>query len=166
MNEQQRYDEHALMRIALREAQAALPEDVPVGAAIMKDGVLLAAAHNRREAHADPTAHAEMLALRQAAQRLGHWRLDGCIMAVTLEPCPMCAAAIRTARLAKVVYGARDVQAGACGSVLDLSGFPGLGPEVAVEGGVEGDACAHMLAVFFETRRCSPKTGVSKRRTI
>ena len=153
MDAPQRLDEYALMHVALREAQAALPEDVPVGAAIMKDGVLIAAAHNRREAHADPTAHAEMLALRMAAQHLGDWRLDGCIMAVTLEPCPMCAAAIRTARLAKVVYGARDAQGGACGSALDLLGFPGLGPEVATEGGLEGEACACMLDAFFAGRR-------------
>jgi tRNA(adenine34) deaminase len=116
-------DERYFMHLALREAEAARAHrDVPIGAVIVRDGELLAAAHNERELRQDPTAHAEILALREAAQALGSWRVLGATLYVTLEPCAMCAGAIVLARVPRVVYGATDPKAGACGSVLDVLG--------------------------------------------
>src|SRR5579859_3945153 len=115
------------MRLALREASQALEhDDVPIGAVIVHDGEVIAAAGNERELRADPTAHAEMLALREAARLLGSWRVLDTVLYVTLEPCAMCAGAIVLARVPRVVFGASDAKAGACGSVVDLLGLPAL----------------------------------------
>ena len=121
------------MRLALREAEhASEHDDVPIGAVIVRDGEVLAAGHNERELRGDPTAHAEVLALREAARLDGSWRVLDAVLYVTLEPCAMCAGALVLARLPRVVYGARDPKAGACGSVLDVLGEPRLNhrPEV------------------------------------
>jgi len=142
------------MRLALREAERALVhDDVPIGAVVVRGGEVLAAAHNERELRADPTAHAEILALREASRALGSWRLLDCTLYVTLEPCAMCAGAIVLARVARVVYGATDPKAGACGSVLDVLGEPRLNhcPEVLV--GVLAPDCGQLLSEFFASRR-------------
>ncbi|MSO78254.1 MAG: nucleoside deaminase [Acidimicrobiia bacterium] len=152
MNPNQR--EH-LMGIALEEARAALAhDDVPVGAVVVDaDGVVLAHRHNEREALSDPTAHAEVLALRDAAAARGTWRLDGCSLIVTLEPCPMCAGAAVAARLDAVIFGAADPKAGAMGSLYNLGADPRLNHELGVVGGVRGEECAELLSTFFATRR-------------
>ena len=143
------------MAIALSEARAAGEAgDVPVGCVVLgPDGELLAQRHNEREAAHDPTAHAEILALRDAADRLGSWRLAGCTLVVTLEPCPMCAGALVAGRVAKVVFGAPDPKAGACGTLYNLCVDPRLNHEVAVVHGVEADASAALLSAFFAARR-------------
>ena len=141
------------MRRALEVAASAGP-DVPIGAVVLgPDGTQLGAAHNEREATGDPTAHAEVLALRDAAGAVGAWRLGGCTMVVTLEPCPMCAGALVAARVATVVYGAPDPKAGAAGSVYNLCADPRLNHEVAVVPGVLGGACSDRLRAFFAARR-------------
>ena len=115
------------MSLALREAeQAAREGEIPVGAVVVRDGAAVASAHNLREARHDPTAHAEVLALRAAAEKLGDWRLSGCTLYVTLEPCPMCAGAMLMSRLSRCVYAAADPAQGCCGSVYDLPGDPAL----------------------------------------
>ena len=142
------------MRLALREAQRALEHgDVPIGAIIVRDGELLAAGHNEREVRQDPTAHAEVLALRGAAQALGSWRLLDCVLYVTLEPCAMCAGAIVLARVARVVFGASDPKAGAAGSVLDVLAEPRLNHRPEVAGGLLADDSGAMLSAFFGSRR-------------
>ncbi|MFF3263840.1 tRNA adenosine(34) deaminase TadA [Streptomyces sp. NPDC002932] len=142
------------MRRALDEAdRAAAAGDVPVGAVVLApDGTLLAAGHNEREATGDPTAHAEILALRRAAAALGEWRLSGCTLVVTLEPCTMCAGALVQSRVARVVYGARDEKAGAAGSLWDVVRDRRLNhrPEV-IPGVLEAD-CAAPLTAFFRHR--------------
>ena len=142
------------MHLALREAERALEhEDVPIGAVIVRGGEVLAAAHNERELRQDPTAHAEMLALREASQTVGSWRVLDAVLYVTLEPCAMCAGAIVLARIPRVVFGARDPKAGACGSVVDLLHEPRLNhrPEVAV--GLLALECGELLSGFFASRR-------------
>jgi tRNA(adenine34) deaminase len=142
------------MRLALREAeQAPAHEDVPIGAVVVHDGELLAAARNERELRQDPTAHAELLALREAARAVGHWRLLDAVLYVTLEPCAMCAGALVLARVARVVYGASDPKAGACGSVLDVTGEPRLNHRPQVDGGLLADECGSLLSAFFAARR-------------
>ena len=143
------------MTAALAEAEtAAAGGDVPVGAVVCApDGTVLARAHNRREAAGDPTAHAEVLALRAAARALGSWRLDGCTMFVTLEPCAMCAAAAVAARLACVVIGAPDPKAGFAGSCGNLLDDPRLNHRVAVRTGLMAAEAAAMLASFFAKLR-------------
>ena len=142
------------MRDALREAENALRhDDVPIGCVIVRDGAVVAAAHNERELAHDPTAHAEVLALRRAAQALGSWRLDGCMLYVTLEPCAMCAGAIVLARVPTVVYGCTDPKAGAAGSVLDVLGERRLNHRPEVIGGVLAEDCAAPLTAFFRARR-------------
>jgi tRNA(adenine34) deaminase len=142
------------MRLALREAERALEhDDVPVGAVIVKDGELIGAAHNERELRQDPTAHAEVSALRQAARTLGSWRLLDAVMYVTLEPCPMCAGAIVLSRLPRVVFGTLDPKAGAAGSVLDVLDEPALNHRPQVQGGLLEDDCAELLREFFASRR-------------
>jgi tRNA(adenine34) deaminase len=142
------------MRLALRQAAATPPGDVPVGAVVLGEaGEVLAAAANRREADADPAGHAEILALRAAGAAAGRWRLAGCTLVVTLEPCVMCAGAISAARPARLVYGAPDRRAGAAGSVWDLLDDRRLGPEVEVIGGVLADECAGLLRAFFRELR-------------
>jgi len=143
------------MRLALRQAELASAHgDVPIGAVVVReDGELLAAAHNERELRQDPTAHAEILALRQAAHALGSWRVLEATLYVTLEPCAMCAGAIVLARVPRVVYGAEDPKAGACGSVLDILANPALNHRPLVTGGVLAHECGELLSAFFAARR-------------
>jgi tRNA(adenine34) deaminase len=149
-----RDSDRELMRLALGEAERAAEHgDVPIGAVVAKDGEVLAAAGNERELRADPTAHAEVLALRAAAERLGGWRIPGATIYVTLEPCAMCAGAIVLARVPRVVYGAADPKAGAAGSVLDVLGEPRLNHRPGVEAGLLADVSAALLEAFFAARR-------------
>jgi tRNA(adenine34) deaminase len=142
------------MRLALREAERALDhDDVPVGAVIVKDGELIGAAHNERELRQDPTAHAEVAALREAATALGSWRLLDAVLYVTLEPCAMCAGAIVLSRLPRVVFAAVDPKAGAAGSVLDVLSEPSLNHRPHVQGGLLEDDSAELLRAFFAARR-------------
>ncbi|MDX6267948.1 MAG: tRNA(adenine34) deaminase [Frankiales bacterium] len=147
------YDES--MRLALEEAAAARThDDVPVGAVVLgADGTVLARAHNEREATGDPTAHAEVLALRAAARSLGSWRLDGCTLVVTLEPCTMCAGAIVLSRVTRVVYGAVDEKAGAAGSLWDVLRDRRLNHRPEVLSGVLADDSGALLKEFFDTHR-------------
>ena len=143
-----------LMATALAEAQAAAAhDDVPIGAVVARDGELLAAAGNERELRGDPTAHAEVLAMRDAGRALGSWRLDGCALYATLEPCAMCAGAIVLGRVPRVVYGAVDPKAGAAGSVLDVLGEPRLNHRPEVAGGLLEGESAELLRRFFAVRR-------------
>jgi tRNA(adenine34) deaminase len=143
------------MRVALGEARGALATgDVPVGAVVLgPDGATLGRGRNAREATGDATAHAELLALREASGALGRWRLDGCTLVVTLEPCAMCAGAIVLARVSRLVLGAWDPKAGACGSIHDLVRDPRLNHRVEVIGGVLADECGALLREFFTARR-------------
>lgn len=142
------------MRLALEEAKKAFDlGEVPVGAAMVCDGEVIALAHNEREALGDPTAHAEVLAIRRAAQRLGRRRLTGCTLYVTLEPCPMCAGAIVMAELDSVYYGAADITAGCAGSVYAIPEDPAFGRRIACMGGLLEDECREILDGFFEERR-------------
>jgi tRNA(adenine34) deaminase len=142
------------MRLALREAERALEhDDVPVGAVLARDGKVVGAGHNERELRADPTAHAELLAIREAARGLGSWRLLDTTLYVTLEPCAMCAGAIVLARIPRVAYGTADPKAGAAGSVLDVLAEPRLNHRPSVTAGVLADACADLLLTFFRSRR-------------
>ena len=143
------------MRLALAEARGALDTgDVPVGAVVVgADGVVLGSGRNAREACQDPTAHAELLALRAAAAAVGSWRLAGATLVVTLEPCTMCAGAAVLARVDRVVYGAPDPKAGAAGSVLDVLGEPRLNHRPQVAGGLLAEECAAVLRAFFRSRR-------------
>ncbi|MFN8160761.1 MAG: tRNA adenosine(34) deaminase TadA [Solirubrobacterales bacterium] len=144
----------AMMRLAIEQAEGAeAHDDVPVGAVLAVGGEPLAAAANERELRRDPTAHAEMLAIRAAAAALGGWRLPGATLYVTLEPCAMCAGAIILARIPLVVYGASDPKAGAAGSVLDVLGEPALNHRPEVIGGVCAGECAALLERFFAARR-------------
>ena len=147
-------EDERVMRLALAEARTCLDHgDVPIGAVVTKGGEVLAAAGNRRERESDPTAHAEILAVRGAAAALGSWRLEGCTLTVTLEPCAMCAGAVVLARLGRVVFGATDPKAGFAGSLGNLLQDPRLNHEVAVEGGVLADECGDLLRSFFRERR-------------
>jgi tRNA(adenine34) deaminase len=142
------------MRLALREASAALEhDDVPIGAVIVQEGEVVGQGHNERELREDPTAHAELIALREAARNLGSWRVLEAVMYVTLEPCAMCAGAIVLARVPRVVFGAWDPKAGAAGSVLDVLDTPQLNHRPQVEGGLLADDCAELLRSFFASRR-------------
>ena len=142
------------MRRALREAQKAdLQGEVPVGAVVVQDEKVIARGHNRPLALLDPSAHAEILALRRAAKKLGNYRLKGCDLYVTIEPCAMCAGAIIQARLRRVVYGAPDPKAGACGSALDVLNHPKVNHQVEVVSGVLAEECASILQEFFRCRR-------------
>jgi tRNA(adenine34) deaminase len=142
------------MRFALREAERALDhDDVPVGCVVAHEGEVLAAAPNERELRGDPTAHAEVLALREASKQLGSWRLSGTVLYVTLEPCAMCAGATVLGRVARVVYGAIDPKAGAAGSVLDVLAEPRLNHRPEVSGGLLADESSALLRAFFESRR-------------
>jgi tRNA(adenine34) deaminase len=144
----------AAMAVAIEEARNAEAHgDVPIGAAIFREGELLSKAGNERELRRDPTAHAEVLAIRAAAETLGGWRLPGTTLCVTLEPCAMCAGAIVLARIPTVVFGTPDPKAGAAGSVLDVLGEPALNHRPEVVGGVREAECAGLLREFFATRR-------------
>lgn len=142
------------MRMALAEAEAALTEDeVPVGAVVVHEGRVVAAAHNQREQLKDPTAHAEMIAITQAAEAIGSWRLDGCTLYVTLEPCPMCAGAIVQARVPTIVYGATDPKAGAVHSLYELLSDRRLNHQPMIVSGVLHEPCGRILTEFFQAKR-------------
>ena len=142
------------MRLALREAERACEhDDVPIGAVVVREGEVLATAHNERELRQDPTAHAELIALRDAARAAGSWRVLDSVMYVTLEPCAMCAGAIVLARVPRVVYGASDPKAGACGSVLDVLSEPRLNHRPELAGGLLALECGELLSEFFASRR-------------
>jgi len=142
------------LRQALALAQeAARLGEVPVGAVVVKDGEVIGSGANRPISSADPTAHAEIVAMREAAARLGNYRLTGCELFVTLEPCAMCVGAMLHARIARVVYGARDPKTGACGSVVDLPAVTALNHHALFEGGVLEDECGEVLRAFFARRR-------------
>jgi len=147
-------DDERFMALAIAEAQAALAhDDVPIGCVVVRDGAVIGRGHNEREFLADPTAHAEVLALREAAAHDGSWRVLDATLYVTLEPCAMCAGAIVLARVPRVVYGCPDPKAGAAGSVLDVLGEPRLNHRPEVVGGVLEDECAELLRAFFRARR-------------
>jgi tRNA(adenine34) deaminase len=142
------------MEAAIEQARSALDhDDVPVGAVVVRAGTIIAARHNERELTGDPSAHAEMLAIRDAAAGVGTWRLDDCTLVVTLEPCPMCAGAMVNARIGRLVYGATDPKAGAAGSLMNLVGDPRLNHRLPVVSGVDADRCAALLVDFFAARR-------------
>jgi len=144
------------MRQALEQAQHAWDlGEVPVGAVVVKDGVVIARGYNQPIGRHDPTAHAEIVALRAAAEALGNYRLPGCELYVTLEPCVMCSGAMMHARLAKVVYGATDPKTGACGSVVNLFEQEQLNHHTAIAGGVMAEECGAMLKSFFAARRAA-----------
>jgi tRNA(adenine34) deaminase len=147
-------DDEAGMRAALREARESLVKDeVPVGCVVVHDGLVIGRGHNQVEALQDATAHAEVLAIGAASNALGSWRLSECTLYVTLEPCAMCAGAIVLARLGRLVYGATDPKAGACGSVLDVIGERRLNHRVPVTNGVLAGECGELLREFFQKRR-------------
>jgi tRNA(adenine34) deaminase len=147
-------DDERLMGLALEQARGCLDhDDVPIGAVLARDGEVLAAAGNERELVGDPTAHAEILALRAGAAAHGSWRLEGCTLYVTLEPCAMCAGAAVLARLDRLVFGAPDPKAGFAGSLGDLLHDPRLNHAVATTSGVLADECGDLLRSFFRTRR-------------
>jgi tRNA(adenine34) deaminase len=147
-------DDEAGMRSALREARASADADeVPVGCVIVHDGMVIGRGHNQTETLQDATAHAEIVAIGAASNALGSWRLIDCTMYVTLEPCAMCAGAIVLARLGRVVWGAADPKAGACGSVLDVLGEPRLNHHPIVESGVLAEECGELLREFFRRKR-------------
>ena len=147
-------DDEELMRLALEEARRCLDHaDVPIGAVVSRGGEMLAAAGNQREVANDPTAHAEILALRAAASSVGSWRLEGCTLTVTLEPCAMCAGAVVLSRLDRLVFGAADPKAGFAGSLGNLLQDPRLNHAVAVTDGVLEEECGDLLRTFFRERR-------------
>jgi tRNA(adenine34) deaminase len=142
------------MQLALEEARAAFAEgEVPVGCVVVHQDRVIGRAHNQRETLKDPTAHAEMIAITQAAGALGSWRLTDCVLYVTLEPCPMCAGAIVQARIAEIVYGATDPKAGACGTLYQIASDPRLNHQAQVVSGVLADACTAALQEFFAQQR-------------
>ena len=141
------------MKIALSEAQIAANDgEIPVGAVIVKDGEIIASAHNNREATGDATGHAEILAIRKACEALGGWHLEKCTLYVTLEPCPMCMGAIINSRLGRVIFGAKDAKAGACGSVIDLRSYP-FNHKPQVESGFMSEESLALLSDFFKKKR-------------
>lgn len=152
-------EESLWMRQALDEAaRAVVHGDVPVGAVVVLDGQAIGVGRNRREADQDPTAHAEMVAIREAARALGTWHLEGCELYVTLEPCPMCAGACVLARIARIVYAAADPKAGACGTLMDIAGDGRLNHRIAVTAGVLESEASALLRSFFRRLRGSRGT--------
>jgi len=142
------------MAVALKEAESAVSHgDVPVGAVVLVDGEIVAARHNERELAQDPTAHAELLALRDATTSRGDWRLVDATLVVTLEPCPMCAGAALAARVRRLVFGAPDPKAGACGSLYNLCADPRLNHEIEVTAGVQRERVSDLLSTFFASQR-------------
>jgi tRNA(adenine34) deaminase len=147
-------DDEALMRRALEEARGCLEhDDVPIGAVVARDGGVVSAAGNERELRGDPTAHAEILALRAASEALGRWRLEGCTLYVTLEPCAMCAGAVVLARIDRLVFGGADPKAGFTGSLGDLVRDPRLNHRAEVTAGVLAEESGELLRTFFRERR-------------
>ncbi|MCL2700240.1 MAG: tRNA adenosine(34) deaminase TadA [Phycisphaerae bacterium] len=158
MTEHERHDDERFMQAALEQAELARRlDDVPIGAVVVCGGAVVAAAHNRRIIDRDPTAHAEMLAIRQAAAAMGDWRLTDCTLYVTLEPCSMCAGAIVLARLARLVYGAADPKAGAVDTLYALCTDDRLNHRVAVTRGVLAEPCGRVLTEFFKAQRAKGK---------
>jgi len=149
-------DHARFMAVALAEGELARAAgDVPVGAVVVKHGEIIGRGHNRREVDQDPTAHAEMIALRQAASHLGSWRLEGCTIYVTLEPCAMCGGAMVLSRIEACVYGTTDPKGGFLGTLADLSQHPKLNHHFLVVSGIEGESCAEQLRSFFREVRQS-----------
>jgi tRNA(adenine34) deaminase len=149
-------EDRRFMAEALSAAEEALTRgEVPVGAVVTRGGEIIARSGNRRAELSDPTGHAELLAIREAGAMLGDWRLSDCSLYVTLEPCPMCAAACRQARLELLIWGADDPRAGACGSVIDLAADPRLGPPLRHRGGLEAERSTDLLKHFFAKQRQS-----------
>jgi len=146
-------DEIFMREALLLAGKAAAAGEVPVGAVVVKDGAVVGRGHNRPVSSKDPTAHAEVIALREAAEKLGNYRLSGCDLYVTLEPCVMCAGAIMHARISRVVYGAADPKSGACGSVASLFADSRLNHHATVTGGVMADGAGKLLQDFFSERR-------------
>lgn len=147
-------DDERYMKMALEEARAAIPRgEVPVGCVVVRDGRVLARAHNLRESLQDPTAHAEVLALREAARRTGSWRLDGAEVYVTVEPCVMCAGALVNARVERLIYGLADSKSGACGTLYDIPTDERLNHRLRVTGGVLAERSLALLREFFAARR-------------
>lgn len=154
MAKEQLTTDAAWMRVALDEAQRALAhDDVPIGAIAVRNGAIIARAHNRREIDGDPTAHAELIAIREASHAISHWRLEDVTLYCTLEPCAMCAGAMVLARLPRLVYAASDPKAGAGGSIMDLLQHPALNHVVEVTGGVLADDAAALIRAFFARLR-------------
>jgi tRNA(adenine34) deaminase len=150
-------DDAAWMELALEQARlAAAAGEVPVGALVIKDGEILGRGHNRNLLDNDPTAHAEIVALRQAAARVGNQRLNGCVMVATIEPCSMCAGALIHARIARLVYGASDPKAGAAGSTIQVINHPSLNHRMEVTAGVLAGKCSEILQKFFRQKRQQP----------
>lgn len=144
------------MGLALDEAKKAYAiGEVPIGAVIVKDGEVIAAAHNLRETGHDATAHAEVMAIRQACEKIGHWRLTGAMLYVTIEPCPMCAGALVMSRVARLVYGAADYKAGAVESLFNITNHSGLNHRIEVTAGVREEECRSLMKGFFRERRTS-----------
>jgi tRNA(adenine34) deaminase len=156
-------DDHLAMGLALDEAAAATDHgDVPIGAVVLVDGIVVARRHNERERLGDPTAHAEVLAISDAAAAVRNgWRLDGATVVVTIEPCPMCAGALLAARVARLVFGAADPKAGACGSVYNLCVDPRLNHEIEVTAGVRAHECAALVSGFFAELRDGPSADLA-----
>jgi tRNA(adenine34) deaminase len=158
----------AFMGMALQEADAAASEgETPIGAVVVCEGAVVARAHNRREIDADPTAHAELIAIREASRKLGRWRLTDCTVYVTLEPCPMCAGALVNARVGQLVYGATDPKAGAVGTLYDIASDERLNHRVDVIAGVRAEESARLLKDFFaelrvEAERADPAADAEK----
>lgn len=147
-------DDAAWMELALEQARLAEQAgEVPVGALVIRDGEIIGRGHNRNLLDDDPTAHAEIVALREAAARVGNHRLNGCVMFATIEPCSMCAGALLHARISRLVYGASDVKAGAAGSVLQVLNHPRLNHKMEITAGVLGDRCSEILQNFFRRKR-------------
>ena len=158
MNTDQTWSQLEFMQLALDLAtQAALNGEVPVGAIVVKDGVVIGRGSNAPVGLHDPTAHAEIIAMREAATYLGNYRLVDCTLYVTLEPCAMCSGAVQHARIARLVYGASDPKTGACGSVVNLMSEPKLNHHTEVLGGVLAEQCGAVLTAFFKQRRLSNK---------
>ena len=148
------HNDEQYMQIALDEARIAAEEgEVPIGAVVVHDGEVIARAHNRRETDADPSAHAEVRAMLEAARALGRWRLTGCTVYVTVEPCLMCAGLMVNARIDRCVYGAADPKGGAVGTLFDVSDDPRLNHSFRVTPGVYADECAQVMRDFFKARR-------------
>jgi tRNA(adenine34) deaminase len=147
-------DHEAFMREALREAEKALGKgEVPVGAVVALNGEIISRGHNQRETKRDATAHAEIIALREAGEKLCNWRLSGTLLYVTLEPCPMCAGAMLQSRIDRVVYGADDPKAGSAGTLINILQFPGFNHSVKITSGILADECGAILQRFFKERR-------------
>ena len=142
------------MRMALREAEKAFEEkEIPIGCVIVKDGIVIGKGHNQIEMLKDATAHAEVIAIGTASNKLDNWRLEGCTLYVTLEPCPMCAGAILNSRVSRVVYGSPDSRFGGCGTTIDVVSNNALKRDVPVTGGVLADECLGILKAFFQRMR-------------